>query len=56
MLLLVKDNGKGFNFSKIKKGHGLRNMEQRASEMDAVIEVSSRTGAGTTVQLKLPIN
>jgi signal transduction histidine kinase len=53
ILLRVKDNGRGFDQARIKKGHGLRNMEERAKDMGAMIEVSSTIGCGTTVQLKV---
>jgi signal transduction histidine kinase len=53
--LQVKDNGTGFDAATVKRGNGLRNMEERASDMGAVIEVGSVAGCGTTVELKVPI-
>lgn len=51
----VRDDGTGFDPSTIRKGHGLNNMNQRASEMGGHLEVSPRTGQGTTVLLKVPL-
>jgi signal transduction histidine kinase len=55
MHLQVKDNGKGFTLAGIKKGNGLRNMEERAADMNALIEIDSIIGTGTTIKIKAPI-
>ena len=55
VLLTIKDNGKGFDDLKIKRGNGLRNMEERAFAMGAAITISSMQRPGTTVELKVPI-
>ncbi len=47
----IKDNGRGFSESVIKKGNGLINMEQRAREIGAILQVDSGPGEGTTVAL-----
>lgn len=53
--LCVKDLGKGFDSSLIKKGNGLDNMKHRAAELGASIEVASEPGKGTTISLRLPV-
>jgi signal transduction histidine kinase len=53
--LSVIDNGKGFDPVRVKSGNGLRNMNERAADMSAVLEINSVPGNGTTVQLKVPI-
>ncbi|MES2777574.1 MAG: ATP-binding protein [Bacteroidota bacterium] len=52
-LLFVKDDGKGFDRSRIKEGNGLGNMQERASDMGACIEILTSEGQGTVVQVKL---
>lgn len=54
IILAITDNGKGFDRLKIKKGNGLRNMQERAFTMGGAVTISSEKG-GTTVQLKVPI-
>lgn len=62
--LKITDNGKGFNgekayensLSSISMGrNGILSMQKRAEEMNGELEVSSKIGKGTTVELKLPM-
>jgi signal transduction histidine kinase/ligand-binding sensor domain-containing protein len=49
----IKDDGIGFEWDEgIRKGHyGLRNMQSRAEETDAKLEIQSLIGKGTTLTL-----
>ena len=47
----VKDNGIGFCTDKARSGNGLRNMEQRARQMQAELTIASQPGKGTEVKL-----
>jgi len=50
--LTIADNGRGFDPGKPSLfGNGLKNMQSRAREMNAQLEMSNR--AGTTVKLTL---
>ena len=51
----VKDNGRGFEEQTTKAGNGLRNLRERAKEINATLEVRSTIGKGTEVELNLPI-
>lgn len=53
--LQVKDNGKGFVRNKINPGNGLKNMEERAKEVNGHIVIESKTGDGTSVEMQIPI-
>jgi signal transduction histidine kinase len=62
VLLMVKDNGKGFDHKEIHvhtsrslSGNGLRNMEMRATEMKGTWTIESEPGTGTTIRLQFPI-
>ena len=49
-LLSISDNGAGFDPGNVRPGHlGLQIMRERARRIDAVLEVESRAGAGTTI-------
>jgi signal transduction histidine kinase/streptogramin lyase len=51
----IHDNGKGFGIEGNHKGHGLRNMNRRASNINAKLDIQSH-GKGTVVQLqRLPL-
>ncbi len=53
--LKITDNGKGFAKNEIHPGNGLRNMKERAKEVNGQIEIETVSGQGTTVELLLPI-
>jgi len=55
LLLTIADNGKGFDPAQVKKGNGLRNMKERAEEMDASLELCSGSGAGTILKLAMSL-
>jgi len=55
LTLSVKDFGKGFDSSLIKKGNGLNNMQNRAKELGGVLTTATQLNAGTTIQLVVPV-
>jgi two-component system, NarL family, sensor histidine kinase UhpB len=55
LVMEVKDFGKGFENSGVKKGNGLDNMRYRAREMGASYEILSSENNGTTIQVKLKL-
>ena len=52
-IILIHDNGKGFDRTKINGGFGLKNMEKRALLASARMELSSSPGEGTLLVLEL---
>gem|GEM_PF-3752137 len=56
VVLTVHDNGQGFDPGKSHQGHyGLDTMRERATHIGATLKVTSAIGAGSTIQLRLPI-
>jgi signal transduction histidine kinase len=55
LLMRVKDNGQGFDEHAVKTGNGLRNLRERAREMNGAVTLSSIVGQGTEVELLLPL-
>jgi signal transduction histidine kinase len=45
----IKDNGKGYNHTKISAGNGLENIHWRAKEAELKIEMKSEIGKGTSI-------
>jgi len=55
LVLLVSDDGIGFDETQITAGQGLRGMRRRAQEMAADFRIDSRSGEGTTIRLSAKI-
>jgi signal transduction histidine kinase len=51
--LQIKDNGTGFDTNIVKEGNGLKNMKQRAAEMNGSASIISVPGQGTTVLVSI---
>lgn len=49
----AQDDGKGFDSAQKSNGQGLRNMQRRAEELNAVYEFNSVPGSGTNLTLQL---
>jgi signal transduction histidine kinase len=52
----IADNGKGFSPKQIKKGIGIKNLENRSSKLKGNLEVQSTLNVGTVICLSIPIN
>lgn len=49
-MLSISDNGRGFDPHRVPDGHlGLEIMRERATRIDAVLEIETRPGAGTRI-------
>jgi len=57
VILSIHDNGRGFDTTTVKTytGHGLRNMQERASALDAQLRIDSTPGQGTLIEVKMPV-
>ena len=57
LIILISDNGKGFDSEKIKqkKSFGLIGMKERAEMIGGTIQIVSEQGKGTLVELIVPI-
>ncbi len=50
----ISDNGAGFDPDDASAGHGLGNMQERARTLGAQFQLSSKSGAGTSLRLCVP--
>jgi two-component system sensor histidine kinase UhpB len=55
LVMKVKDDGQGFDETTIKAGNGLRNLRERAREIEGTIKLTSQAGKGTEIELRLPL-
>lgn len=54
--LSIRDDGKGFDSTAQRSGHGLNNMAERAEELGGQIKIASSPGNGTELTMTIPIN
>ncbi|HUR32104.1 MAG TPA: two-component regulator propeller domain-containing protein [Saprospiraceae bacterium] len=51
--LKIEDDGKGFDTREEKEGNGIKNMQKRAADIGADINISSEKNKGTVIDLEL---
>lgn len=57
LLIVVEDNGKGFDIGAAEKtGNGLSNMKKRAMELNGHCNIESKNGAGTALTAIFPLS
>jgi two-component system, NarL family, sensor kinase len=54
VFLFIKDNGLGFNIDEEYEGNGLRNIKERVSLLQGILEINS-SKEGTTVNIEIPL-
>lgn len=55
VLLMINDDGKGFDTTTHKKGRGLSNISSRANLMNGKMDIKSSPGNGCTLSILIPI-
>ncbi len=55
LLLVIKDNGLGFDVVNGAKGNGLYNMKQRVKELNGNFDIISKKNEGTKINIKIPL-
>ncbi|TCJ13964.1 hypothetical protein EPD60_08085 [Flaviaesturariibacter flavus] len=53
--LSIRDDGKGFDMTRVNAGMGFQSMKTRAAVMDGRVDITSYPGDGCQVRLALPI-
>lgn len=53
-VILIEDDGKGFDMTKINYGIGLNSMKSRVALLNGNIDIASQIGKGTTLSINLP--
>jgi signal transduction histidine kinase/ligand-binding sensor domain-containing protein len=54
IILMMEDNGKGFDIHEHKNGYGLKNLEARTQLLKGQMEIDSKPGKGTCVLIEIP--
>lgn len=55
LCMKISDDGIGFDPNSIKTGNGLKNMTERAKNINAALSVTSLPQKGTTIELNCPV-
>ncbi|MCF6168105.1 tetratricopeptide repeat protein [Lutibacter sp.] len=55
LILLIEDDGIGFNVFEKRKGIGIKNMKSRVRKLNGVFEINSTINKGTTIFVSCPI-
>ena len=55
LILILEDNGDGFEVVAPAKGNGLSNIKERALLLGGSLTIESKPGKGTTIRVKIPL-
>jgi signal transduction histidine kinase len=55
LVMVVNDDGHGFDLGQTTAGTGIAGMRERARELGGTVRVESKPGTGTTLSLRLPM-
>jgi signal transduction histidine kinase len=53
--ITIADNGRGFDRSKVERGNGLTNLEQRLKALQGECFIESQLGRGTKIKMIFPL-
>ncbi len=56
IILVVEDNGKGFDTTQMHKGIGIENIQSRTAYFNGTLEVDSVSDQGSTFTIQIPMN
>ncbi len=56
LIVMVQDNGKGFDPSIVKKGLGLGNLQSRVNVLSGEMEIDTSISRGTSISVHIPIS
>lgn len=55
IILIIEDNGKGFDHQSTSEGHGLLNIKSRLNSLNGEVNYSPSPGSGTVATIRIPI-
>ncbi|MDO5973591.1 tetratricopeptide repeat-containing sensor histidine kinase [Flavivirga jejuensis] len=56
LIIILQDNGKGFNIEEQKNGIGISNIKERVESINGAFSIDSTINKGTSVVIEIPIN
>ena len=55
LILEITDDGIGFDIDTVRRGNGLKNIQERSKRIKANFQLNSKRGGGTAIHLSVPI-
>jgi len=55
LVIVIKDDGIGFNLNQKKKGIGIKNMTSRVEKLNGIFNIHPKRNEGTTIKIQIPI-
>lgn len=56
IILMIEDDGRGFDIAAHNDGYGLHNLEARTKLLQGIVTIDSNPGQGTSVLIEIPEN
>ncbi len=56
IILMIEDDGRGFDMNAHKDGYGLHNLNERIKTMQGIMVIDSQNGKGTSILIEIPYN
>ncbi len=56
LVIIISDDGKGFNLTDVILGNGLNNIKKRADDIEASVKIKTKENKGTTIIIEIPLN
>ena len=56
LVLVVRDDGKGFDTTKQTHRNGLHNIKDRVRRWKGIVDIQSIVGRGTSIEIKVPFS
>ncbi len=54
VILMIEDDGKGFDVTANREGYGLKNMEARVTLLKGTLQIDSQPGKGASILIEIP--
>ena len=54
IIIMMEDDGKGFEINQHRDGYGLKNLETRTKLLNGTMNIDSHIGTGTSVSIEIP--
>ncbi len=54
IIIMIEDDGKGFDLNQHKDGYGLKNLEARTKLLNGAMNIDSQPGRGTSISIEVP--
>lgn len=54
IIIMIEDDGKGFDLNQHKDGYGLKNLQARTKLLNGIMNIDTQPGRGTSISIEVP--